>query len=417
MRSKRTRPALRALTTALTLGALLAACGNSGDGDATTAPATAVTQAPEPARLVRIVTPEPGTLTATRSASARIQATRDATVASGASARVTDVLARPGDEVSQGQVVLRLEADQARLNRDSAALAVRRAEIDLDRATRSSSEGAEQARASLRAAESNVATLERQAAELRDLVTAGGAARSDLETIEANLDAARANLLQAQDAVARAERAGTEDLALLELALDSARVSLEQAEDALDETEVRAPFNGAIAELFIEAGEFAGAGSPVFRIQSITEREAVFDVPPEAATGLLEQGEVTLRYAGRLLTATLTASARPTQQERLVQLTARLDAEDARMVPSGALAEVRYDVTLAEGLLVPSGAIASEGGTTWVYAAQDGVTTRLPVDVLAEAGAVAAVDGIDATLDVIHPRPLDVRVGTLVRTE
>ncbi len=419
MRSRSTLSRLRPLAAALAVFALLGACNPSESSETNAPTSTPVTAAStvDEARLVRTVQPEAGALQATRSASANIRAVQDATVASGASARVDAILAREGDTVAAGAVVLQLDADQARLQRDNAELAVQRSEIDLQRAERSSTEGTAQARASLRAAEANVASLERQAAEVEALVAAGGAARTDLETLQTNLESARANLVQAEDAVSRAERASAEDLALLQLALDSARLSLEQAQVALDETEVVAPFAGTIAELYLEVGEFAGAGAPAFQIQSATEREAVFDVPPEAATELLEQGAVALRYAGRDLMATLTASARPAQQERLVRLTARLDPADAATVPSGALAEVRYDVTLAEGVLIPSGAVASEAGSTWVYLVQEGQAVRVPVDVLAEAGAVAAVRGLDASDIVIHPRPLDVRIGTRVRAE
>ena len=398
---------------------LLAGCGGGQDASDAPAPSAAESTAPaaDDARLVRTVTPEIGTLRANRSASARIRALREASVASGASARVAEILARPGDEVQEGQLVIRLDDDAAALQADSARLAVRQAEIDLERARRASEEGASQARDSLRAAESNVRTLRDRVAEVRALVAAGGAARSDLSALETQLEQAEATLGQARDAVARAERSESEDLALLELQVQQARVQARQAQDALSETEIRAPFPGEVVELFLETGEFAGAGQPAFRMQSLLGREAVFDAPPEEAARLLEQGEVTLRYAGREVVGTLVASARPTQQPRLVELTARIEGEDSRLIPTGALAEVRYEIALADGALVPSGAIASEAGATWLYLNRDGLATRVPVDVLAEAGAMAAVDGVDETAEVIHPRPLDVRIGTPVRTQ
>ncbi len=390
---------------------------NAAESNATGSTAAAPVATPaDDARLVRTVTPEIGTLRANRSASARIRALREASVASGASARVAEILARPGDEVAEGDLVIRLDDDAAALQADSARLAVRQAEIDLERARRASEEGASQARDSLVAAESNARTLRERVAEVRALVAAGGASRSDLNAIETQLEQAQASLGQAQDAVARAERSEGEDLALLELQLQQARVRARQAQDALNETEIRAPFAGQLVELFLETGEFAAAGQPAFRMHSLLGREAVFDVPPEDAARLLEQGEVSLRYAGREVLGTLVASARPSQQARLVELTARIDGEDSRAIPVGALAEVRYDIALADGALVPSGAIASESGATWVYLVQDGVATRTPVDVLAEAGATAAVEGVDESARVIHPRPLDVRIGTRVRT-
>ena len=400
--------------------ALLILPGCGGGQDAADTPVAGTSQpvatAADDARLVSIVTPELGTLRANRSASARIRALRESSVASGTSARVVEIVARPGDEVEEGQLVIRLDDDAAVSQADSARLAVRQAEIDLERARRASEEGASQARDSLSAAESNVRTVRDRVAEVRALVAAGGASRSDLSALENQLEQAEATLGQARDAVARAERSEGEDLALLELQLQQARVQARQAQDALNETEIRAPFDGQVVELFLETGEFAGAGQPAFRMQSSLGREAVFDVPPEDAARLLEQGQVMLRYAGREVVGTLVSSARPTQQPRLVQLTARIEGEESRLIPTGALAEVRYDIALADGALVPSGAIASEAGATWLYVSQDSVATRVPVDVLAEAGATAAVEGVDETVQVIHPRPLDVRIGTRVRT-
>ena len=419
-RPRRSSTPLLAVATLL----LVVGCGGPTPNGANDDPATqstsaaaSATPAADDARLVRTLVPERGTLQASRSASANVRALRDATVASGASSRVVEILARPGDLVEARELVVRLDDDQAAIQADAARLSVQQAEIDLARARRSSDEGADQARASLQAARSNVANLRDQVGEVRALVTAGGAARSDLNTLQTQLEQAEASLIQAQDAVARAERSEGEDLALLELALQQARLQAAQAQDALDETRIRAPFAGEIAELFLETGEFAGAGQPAFRLVSADEREAVFDVPPEDARFLLEQGSVTLRYAGRELEAPLVGSSRPAQQPRSIQLTARLAGDDARAVPTGALAEVRYTVDLAEGLLVPAGAIASESGATWLYVVDDGVASRVPVDVLAEASATAVVDGVDPEAVVIHPRPLDVRVGTRVRSE
>lgn len=415
----RPRP-LRPLARVALLAAALTVAACDGGAPAPSEPAapTAAAGADEvEARLVRTVAPEPGVLRATRSASARVRAVRDASVASGASARVVGIVARPGDRVEAGQVVIRLDDAQAALQLRNAQLAVRQAEIDLAGARRSSVEGASQARASLQAAESNVRTLEDRVQEVRALVEAGGVARTELSALESQLDQARAQLVQARDAVARADRSEGEDLALLELRLEQARVQAEQAREALSDAEVRAPFAGEVAELYLELGEFAGAGQPAFRLVSADEREAVFDVSPEDAQRLQEAGEVTLRYGGRDIVAELAGSVRPAQQERLVQLTARIEGDDAAAIPTGALAEVRYEVALAEGSLLPSGAVSAEAGATWVYLIQGGVATRVPVDVRAEAGATAAVDGLAPDDLVIHPRPLDVREGTRVRAE
>lgn len=420
LRRARARRAPHALKLVWVLAlALATACGPSGDQDASSSDAGDASAGSESsdARLVRVVHPELGTLRATRSASADVRAVRDATVAAGASARVLEILARAGDVVGEQDVVIRLDGEQARLQAQNASLAVRQAEIDLERARRSSQESASQATASLRAAESNLRTLRERMDEVRALVAAGGASRSDLASLETQVEQAEAQAGQARDAVARAGRSENEDLALLEVRLEQARVQAAQAADTVRDSEVRAPFEGEIAELYLETGEFAGAGQPAFRLVSIDEREAVFDVPPGDASRLQERGEVVLRYAGRELTAELVASARPAEQPRLVRLTASLAPEDAATIPAGSLAEVRYEIELGDGALLPAGALSAEGGETWVYLVDDGVATRVPVEVRAETGARAVVDGVGPDDAIIYPRALDVREGTRVRTD
>lgn len=396
----------------------LSACGSpeeTANGNGTTERAAAQREAPEAPRTVRTVRPTQGTLEATRSVSATVRPLQDATVTGNASGRVERIEARPGDQVEAGDAVVILDDTTAAQQLRTARLSVRQAEIELERARRANDESVVQARASLRAAESNVEALRERVADLEALVAAGGAARRDLSDLRVQLEQAESRAVQARDALARARRGEGEDVALLELQLDRARVQAEQAEDAVGDARIEAPFAGEIAELYLEVGESAGTGAPAFRLQSVSEREVVIDVPPEDATRLRAAGTVTLRYAGRDLPAEIVASSRQAERPRQVRLTGRIAPEDAADLPNGVVGEVRYTLPLAEGMLVPSGAIAAEAGATWAYLVRDGVATRVPVDVLGEAGGTAAVEGLGEEDRVIHPRPLDVREGTRVQ--
>ncbi len=408
------------------LAGTLAACGpdeaeapaGPSGANAEGAAPTGAADAPVPeGRTVRVVRPEVGVLEAGRSVTATVRAEQDATVAASANGRVVEVAARPGDRVEAGAVVLRLDDAAARLNLQNAEISERQARIDLDRARQSSDEGAGQAEASLRAAESNVRALREQVEEVRALVEIGGAARSDLSALEAQLEQAESQRLQAQDALSRAGRSEGEDLALLQLVLEQAQVQRRQAEQAVADARIEAPFAGRVAELYVEAGEFAGAGQPAFRLQSDDRLDAVADLPPADADHLLAGGAFDLRYGTRALDAAVVGSARRAEQPRLVRVTLRLDPSEGGRVPVGALLDLSYRVRLAEGFLVPSGAISTEGGVTWVHRIESGVAVREPVEVLAESGAVAAVASLPDGATIIHPRPLDVREGTRVRAQ
>lgn len=400
--------------------ALLAACGGGEDAAGAT-PTT--TTAPETARAVRASPVVRDTIVATRSASVTVRPSQESRVASGASGRVLAVVAREGARVAAGDALVRLDDAVARANLDAAELAVAQAQINLDRARRSSDDAVVQAAAGARSAAQALANVDRQLGELEALLELGAVAESDVDALRAQRAQAEGADLQAREAVERAGRAESEDLALLELQVSQAELQRRTARDQLDETVVRAPFDGEVAQTFVETGEFVGAGSPVVRLLGVGPQDASFSVAPEDADAVEALGVVDLRTDAGTVRATITRFERLAEQARLVTVLAQLDPEAPRL-PSGTLAEVRYSVPLGSGLLVPSGALAADAGRSYVYVVGDeaagAVARRLEVRVVAEAGNVAVVESVqDGALVegalVIAPRPLDVRDGTAVR--
>jgi len=420
---RRGRVLVAALTLVLAFGAALVACGNGSNDGAEADAASAATASADPARAVRAAPTTVGPLVATRSASVTLRPAQESRVASGANGRVAAVLAREGAAVAEGDPLVRLDDTQARVAVDGAELALAQARIQLERARRSSTDAVVQAAAAATTAEQNLALIRRQLAEAESLLELGAVAPTDVDALRAQASQAQSAALQAREAVERAGRADTEDLALLELQVQQAEVQLRQARDALAEAVVRAPFDGDVAELFVEVGEFVGAGSPVARLLGNGPKVASFTVPPEDAPLLENAGVVTIAYAGLELQASITRLERQAQQARLVTVLALIDA-DAPRTPPGALAEVRYAVTLGEGLRVPSGALFADAGRTYLFQVADegglGIARRTEVRVVAESGNVAVVVGVpEASLApgalVISPRPLDVRDGAPVR--
>lgn len=398
---------------------ILGACGG---GEATPTPsASNSSPAADATRAVRASAVTRGMLAANRSASVTVRPSQESRVAAGSNGRVMEIVVREGGRVALGDALLRLDDSQARVAVDNAGLALAQARITAERARRASDDATDQAAAALRTAEQNVALLDRQVDEARVLFGLGALASSDLDGLIAQRSQAESGLLQAQEAVTRAARAESEDLALLDLQVQQAEVGLRQASDALFETMVRAPFDAEMAELFVEVGEFVGAGSPVARLLGTGPQIGAFSVSPEDASALESQALLTFLYAGSELSARIMRLERTAQQARLVSVIAELDPAAPRL-PAGALAEVRYQVILAEGLQVASGALFADAGRTYVFVVDEqGIARRREVRVVAETGNAAIVESVNpaAALEVgtlvISPRPLDVRDGTLVR--
>ncbi len=405
----RSRLILSGLTTVL----LLTACGAEPvESSARQAAQPAIT-APEFARQVRVITAEHGDLTLKRSVTVTVEAERESVVASGASGRVSELLVTEGGDVVAGQDVLRLEDEQLSFQVDNARLALSSAQVNLSRAQSASTEGSSQAAAAEVSAKLAVEMMERSFSEARALHEIGAISRSDLDALESQLAQAQAQYGQAADAVARASRAQSEDLRLLQLQVDQARTQLAQAESQLAEAVVTAPFDGTVATLMVNPGEFVGAGSPVFRLVGSGPQLARFSVPIEDAPALVEEGVINIRYQGLDYAAQVRPGTFTANQARMASMTAAIH-ESATRIPNGAVAQFDYVSITGSGDLIPGGAIRLSGSTATVLVVADGVVESAVVSLVSESAGTAAVSGLPVEAQIIYPLPADLLPGTKV---
>jgi HlyD family secretion protein len=77
--------------------------------------------------------------------------------------------------------------------------------------------------------------------------------------------------------------------------------------------------------------------------------------------------------------------------------------------------QVRYDLKLANGALVPSGAVGSENGQAFVWAIKGDTLKRANVTVLAESNGRIALGGIPGGVPVVYPVPSGLQPGGIVK--
>ncbi|MFN3390126.1 MAG: efflux RND transporter periplasmic adaptor subunit [Meiothermus ruber] len=385
---------------------LLAGCGprraapSESPAQAETAPRTT---------KVRVVQPEQGILTAVRTTGATVSPARESQVGATASGKVLEVRVAEGSRVAQGQVVLRLDPASAQIALRNAELAVQQAQVNLERAQRSTSGSLAPLQASLESAQANLQVAERRYREGKQLFQAGAIAQVELTNLEAAYNQAKAAFDNARENLARAQRASSEDLALLRLQVQQAQNQLHQARRAVADTEVKAPFAGVVAEIFVNPGEFVSAGQRAFRLADTSRLEASFRLPPEEAASLPLGSKLELLYGGRSYPATVRKSSKVPGTDRLVELTAQVEGD----LPPGASAQVRYTLSLAQGSLLPAGALRTEGRSTYVFVVQGGKAVRTPVRVLGDTGARVAVEGVSGG-PVVFPVPSSLSDGDAV---
>ncbi|MDX2005181.1 MAG: efflux RND transporter periplasmic adaptor subunit [Meiothermus sp.] len=374
------------------------------------APAAAEAPAVQQSVKVRAVEVQQGTLTTTRTTGVTLSPARESQVAATASGRVLEVLVQEGSRVEANQAVIRLDNANAQTALQNAQLGVQTARVNLERAQRQTSGSLAPLQASLEAAQANLSAAQRRYTEGQQLFKAGAISQVDLTNLEAALNQAQAGADNARESLARAGRAQREDLALLRLQIQQAENQLAQARRSVGDGTIRAPYAGVMVESFVNPGEFVNIGTRAFRLADTSRIEASFRLTPEDAGGLPIDSRVNVIFGGKTFGARVIRSARVPGTDRLVEIVARVNG----VLPPGGNAQVNYTLTLARGVLVPSGALQTEGRNTYVYVIRDGKAARAAVQVLGDTGSRAAITGLNAGSQVVFPVPVSLNAGNAV---
>lgn len=180
---------------------------------------------------------------------------------------VTEVMVGNNESVQAGQLLFKIDRSQYEI-------ALRKARSDLENARSQVEAGnaaVEAARAKLEAAKANLVRAEKDTARLQRLREddPGSISLRRLEVSQAGLDQARAQVQAAEVDIQRAieQKGGLDDTN--NAILKTAESAVAKAELDLSNTRVTAETKGVITDLRAEAGQFAGAGTPIMTLVSL----------------------------------------------------------------------------------------------------------------------------------------------------
>lgn len=327
---------------------------------------------------VEAVMARAGTLPLQERVSGTVRARNQIAVRAEIDAPIVQVYVRSGDEVTQGQPLVRLDDNQLRAQLNQAEAAVRLAQ------------------ASVEQSQARLAELQAQASRVRRLAEEQLVSALDLETLEAQIQAARANLSQESARVEQAQATAAE------------------RRNALARTVIRAPAAGRVGARNAEPGMIASRDTVLFVLGNPSD--LIVEVPlTQEMLGNISVGDRALvRTGGTQQTVIEGQLARvsPFLASGSFSTTGEieLEGEPARLSPGMFVA---VDLLYGESdptTLVPASALwedpASGAQSVYVVADLNGEgarstledpakrVQRRPVDVLAQGGGMAGVGSV-----------------------
>ncbi|MBB5173492.1 efflux RND transporter periplasmic adaptor subunit [Texcoconibacillus texcoconensis] len=212
-----------------------------------------------------------------------------------------------------------------------------------------------------------------------------------VDDAKTSLEQAESSLEQAEISVEEAA-SGVEDA---RIGVEQAEMALEMARKQLEDTEIRAPADGEITNIMMNAGEMVSNQEPLVQLISANQMEVELHVSAQQATLLDNSDEVDVRFQGLEETVTGTVSYTSSTIDDTGMFPAKITLdEQPEDVRSGVVATVSVDENLTEeSLLIPSDALVEAGNETFVYLVEDDSAVRTNIDVERVDTVFSAVSG------------------------
>ncbi len=333
--------------------------------------------------------------------SGRVLARSKAALGSTVTARVESVLVEEGDRVRAGQLLVRLDDQEA-----AAALAEARARLEQARGTDRRSAEEERTQATLK-----LAIEERQLARIAALRTEGFVSEREEDAARQSRDLARSAVAAATERARSAAAGGADERA--------AAAAVEAAEARVAQLRILAPEPGIVLLRAVEPGDVVSPGRALLTM-ALDRETQILAQPDEKNLPALRVGQK----------ARASADAYPDRSfaAEVISISPGVDLArgtvDVKLRVSDPPDDLKTDMTLsvelevgkrAGVLVVPLESIRDAASEPWVLALRGRKAVRAPLTLGARGGAVAEVVKGLAEGDLILRQPGRTRDGQRVR--
>ncbi len=347
--------------------------------------------------------------------------------------RVAWIGVEKGDQVKEGQVLVRLEDQEFRAQYDQARGAADSARAQLEQLEHGSRpEEIEQAENNLSEARATEANDKINLDRTKNLFEQGVVSKQALDDATAKYEASqqRAHSLEQSHTLARiGPRA--EEIARAKGSLTQAEGQAAYAKSQLDATVIHAPITGTILERSVEKGElltgqFASAARPVFALANLNDIQGDLDISQDDFAKLTphQKAVVTVDAFPDLKWDGVIAEVSPeaNRQKATIEVKVQILNPDSHLRPEmnttvRFIADENKNTAQQQalGAFVPSAAIRDAEGNKYVFIAFQGKAMKKDVKILSQRSAGALVSGLNGGESVITTAPEGLKDGDKIK--
>jgi len=234
-------------------------------------------------RPVKTMTVAAGNEPDTRTFPGRVDASRQVELSFQVPGVLINLPVKEGQKVAKGEILAQLRPDEFEARLETAQGQLDQAKATLA-ALRLGERPEEQLRreAAERAAAAKVANAKTEFERYARLLRTSAVSQSDYELAQTNYRVAQEEHQAALQLLQKGTAARKEDIDAQEAVVRGLEGRLADAKLQLADSTLRAPYNGVIAQRFVEEGQSIAVNKPVVRLQSTGAIDIVVDVPEAA---------------------------------------------------------------------------------------------------------------------------------------
>lgn len=364
---------------------------------------------PEEARPVKMMVVTGGGDTHVRSFPGEVEASKRVELAFQVPGLLVNLPVKEGQKVAKGEVIGQLRQDEfkARLKSLQGQLDQSRAGL---RALRAGDRPEQRLRleAAVRAAEAKLANAQSELTRNQRLLRSNAVSRQDYDLAVTALRLAQEEHESARQLLEKGTIAREEDIYAKEAEVRGLEGRVVEANIQLEDTTLRAPYDGVVAQRFVEQNQNIRAKEPVVKFQDVDEIDVIVDVPETVMAADLRAADIIqliAQFSGApglefpVHIREIEQRANPKTQTFRVRV-AMKSPPDVNLLP-GMTATVTFVYRrariLGNTILVPISAVHKEATgeqVTWVIGS-DLTVTRRPVKLgVATGSQIEIVDGL-----------------------